>query len=159
MRRWPTRFRALRSSIASACTRTSVPLRSISTRWTPIFPRLSMHPFLTAARWSHPSTGQSLAARPWKVHWMDHRLRIYYSPSHNSVITWAHSRPAPLGRANIVTLDTLGHSRLMTLERWAWLIAMTDASDAQLLEWARSFAKPPSVEITGGRVDFDSDVP
>ena len=85
--------------------------------------------------------------------------RIYYSPSHNSVITWAHSRPASLSRANIVTLDTLGHSRLMTLERWAWLIAMTDASDSQLLEWARSFPQPPSVEITGGRLDFDSYVP
>jgi len=47
----------------------------------------------------------------------------------------------------------------MTLERWAWLIAMTDASDAELLEWARSFSKPPSVEITGGRVDFDSYAP
>src|SRR5690349_4480007 len=45
--------------------------------------------------------------------------RIYYSPSHNSVITWAHSRPAPLSKSNIVTLDTLGHSRLMTVERWA----------------------------------------
>jgi hypothetical protein len=85
--------------------------------------------------------------------------RIYYSPSHNSVITWAHSRPAPLSKSNIVTLDTLGHSRLMTVERWAWLIAMSEASDAQLLEWARSFSKPPSVEVTGGRVDFDSYVP
>jgi len=85
--------------------------------------------------------------------------RIYYSPSHNSVITWAHSRPAPLGRANIVTLDTLGHSRLMTVERWAWLIAMSDAPDAQLLDWAGSFSIPPSVEVSGGRLDFDSYVP
>jgi len=47
----------------------------------------------------------------------------------------------------------------MTVERWAWLIAMSDAPDAQLLDWAGSFSIPPSVEVSGGRLDFDSYVP
>ena len=47
----------------------------------------------------------------------------------------------------------------MTVERWAWLIAMSDAPDAQLLDWAGSFSSPPSVEVSGGRLDFDSYVP
>jgi hypothetical protein len=47
----------------------------------------------------------------------------------------------------------------MTVRRWAWLIGMTDASDGRLLEWARSFATPPSLEIRGGRLAFDASVP
>lgn len=83
--------------------------------------------------------------------------RIFASPSHNSVISWGlHSRPNPVSTAQIETLDTLGRSRLMTVQRWAWLIGMTDASDAQLLDRARSFTVPPSLEIKGGRLEIDS---
>jgi hypothetical protein len=85
--------------------------------------------------------------------------RIYLSPAHNSIMSWARSRPTPIQTATIESLDTLGRSRTMTVQRWVWLIGMTDASDARLLEWAHSFAHPPSLEIKGGRYDFDSYVP
>ena len=85
--------------------------------------------------------------------------RIHYSPSHNSVMSWAHSRPTPLRSAEIETLDTLGQSRLMNEQVWVWLIGMTDVSDVRALEWAHSFATPPSLEVKGARYDFDSYVP
>ncbi len=83
--------------------------------------------------------------------------RIYVSPAHNSVITWGlHARPRPIRSAEIETLDTLGHPRRMSVERWAWLIAMNEDSSARLLEWARSFSKPPSVELKGGRFELNA---
>ena len=39
----------------------------------------------------------------------------------------------------------------MTVAKYAWLIGMTDASDERLLAWARSYAKPPRVAVTGGK--------
>src|SRR5262249_52892621 len=39
------------------------------------------------------------------------------------------------------------------------LIGMSDAGDGRLLEWARSFAKPPSLKVDGGRLDIDSYLP
>ncbi len=53
-------------------------------------------------------------------------------------------------------IDTLGASKTMTVERWAWLIGMSDASDARLLEWAHSFSRPPSVGVEGGELDHPS---
>jgi hypothetical protein len=47
----------------------------------------------------------------------------------------------------------------MIEERWAWLIGMTDEADERLLEWARSFMRPPSLELRGARLEFDSYVP
>lgn len=85
--------------------------------------------------------------------------RIHLSPAHNSVMSWARSQPTPIRTATIETLDTLGRSRTMTVQRWVWMIGMTDAPDARLLEWAHSFAKPPSLEVKGGRYDFDSYAP
>jgi len=83
--------------------------------------------------------------------------RIYYSPSHNSVMSWGlHSRPTPLRTADLETLDTLGQSKPMNVQEWVWLIGVTDAADTRVLEWARSFAAPPSLELKGARYDFDS---
>jgi len=36
--------------------------------------------------------------------------------------------------------DALGVTRKMQVEKWAWLIGLSDADDTRLLEWARSFA-------------------
>ena len=47
----------------------------------------------------------------------------------------------------------------MTLQRWYWLIGLTETSDQRLLEWAQSFRNPPSLELQGARLDFDSTVP
>ena len=85
--------------------------------------------------------------------------RIALTPCHNSVMSWAGSRPVPLRTANLMALDTLGRSRPMTVRQWAWLIGMTDATDRRLLEWARSYATPPSLEVRGARLGFDGSVP
>src|SRR4029077_8572150 len=53
--------------------------------------------------------------------------RVALTPCHNSVMTCDGRRPAPLGTADVTTLDPLGRSRQMTVRRWAWLIAMSDA--------------------------------
>jgi hypothetical protein len=74
-------------------------------------------------------------------------------------MSWIHDRPAPIRTAQIEALDALGQSRLTLEQRWAWLIGMTDESDERLLEWARSFSRPPVLELRGARLDFDSYVP
>jgi hypothetical protein len=99
----------------------------------------------------------------WGSHWplargnstgrtIDDRIR--FTPCHNSVMTWAGRRPAPLETAAHVTLDALGRARPMIMRRWAWLIGMTDAPDPRLREWASSYTTPPALEVHGGRLDF-----
>jgi hypothetical protein len=85
--------------------------------------------------------------------------RIALSPCHNSVMSWAGARPEPIWTAHHSSLDTLGRSRPMTMRRWAWLIGMSDANDQRLLQWAKSFMEPPSLEIKGARLPFDSYLP
>jgi hypothetical protein len=108
--------------------------------------------------------GQMVTPCYWGSHWplargnstgrtIDDRVAL--TPCHNSVMTWAGRRPAPLATADLTTLDTLGRSRLMTRRRWAWLIGMTDAADDRLLAWARSFATPPSLDLRGARPNFE----
>ena len=74
-------------------------------------------------------------------------------------MSWAGRRPAPLATTELITLDTLGRSRPMTVRRWAWLIGMSDAADARLVAWAKSFATPPSLDVRGARVDAPGYVP
>ena len=69
-------------------------------------------------------------------------------------MSWAGKRPEPLSTASYVTLDTLGQSRPMTMRRWAWLIGMSDAGDSRLLDWAKSYAAPPSLTLHGARLAF-----
>jgi hypothetical protein len=86
--------------------------------------------------------------------------RVTLTPCHNSVMSWAGTRPSPLRIEERVTLDTLGRSRPMLLRRWAWLIGMSDESDGRLRERARSFATPPSIDsMRGARLAFESYVP
>src|SRR5262249_30222706 len=54
------------------------------------------------------------------------------------------------------SLDTLGHSKIMTTQRYVWFIGMTEASDHLVLEWAQSFKSPPSLEIKGARLEAES---
>jgi hypothetical protein len=75
------------------------------------------------------------------------------------VTSFARSRPKPLRTAQVETLDTLGRARPMILQTWAWLIGTSEAGDARLVEWARSFAKPPALEVQGARLEADSYVP
>jgi len=85
--------------------------------------------------------------------------RIFASPAHNSLMTWAFNQPTPISVAALEMMDALGQAKPMTVRRWAWLIGMTEASDAQVLDWARSFAKPPSLKLEGARLDIDSYLP
>jgi hypothetical protein len=112
--------------------------------------------------------GQMVTPCYWGSHWplargnstgnaIDDRIR--FTPTHNSVMSWAGKRPTPLATAERVVLDALGRSRLMTRRTWAWLIGATDADDARLVAWAKSFAAPPSLELKGARLAFDSYCP
>ena len=47
----------------------------------------------------------------------------------------------------------------MTLRRWAWLIGMSDAADARLVDRAKSFATPPSLDLRGARLEFEGYAP
>jgi hypothetical protein len=85
--------------------------------------------------------------------------RIGLTPCHNSVMSWAGTRPRPLRTGELVTLDTLGRSRPMTVRTWAWLIGMSGESDARLVDRAKSFANPPALELRGARVGFDGYAP
>ncbi|MCX7425345.1 MAG: nucleotidyltransferase domain-containing protein [Planctomycetia bacterium] len=85
--------------------------------------------------------------------------RVRFTPCHNSVMSWARCRPEPVRTARLETLDTLGRSKPMIVQTWAWLIGMSDADDARLLRWAASFAKPPALELDGARLEAGSYVP
>jgi hypothetical protein len=112
--------------------------------------------------------GQLVTPCYWGSHWplargkttgwaIDDRVQV--SPCHNSVMSFARSRPKPLRTAQIETLDTLGRSKPMIVQTWVWLIGMSDASDARLVDWARSFSKPPALEVQGARVEAESYIP
>ncbi len=112
--------------------------------------------------------GEMVTPCYWGSHWplargnatgsaIDDRLQL--TPCHNSVMSWAGSRPRPVRTAELVTLDSLGRSRPMVERQWAWLIGMTDEPDHLLLDRARSFAAPPSLEIEGGRLGPAAYVP
>jgi hypothetical protein len=79
--------------------------------------------------------------------------RIASTPCHNSVMSWAQNRPAPVRAAMVDSVDTLGRSKPMQVRTWVWLIGMSDASDDGLMDWAKSFAQPASlVDIRGARL-------
>jgi hypothetical protein len=77
----------------------------------------------------------------------------------SSLWTAIKDLPEPVSVSTYPMIDTLGHSKEMMIRRWAWLIAKTDAPDAELLEWAQSYSAPPSLEVMGARIDFPSYVP
>ena len=85
--------------------------------------------------------------------------RIQFTPCHNAIMSWRSNRPIPIHAARVETLDTQGRSRPMLVQTWVWLIGMSDAGDARLLQWAHSFSKPPSLEVRGARLDTEPYVP
>jgi hypothetical protein len=74
------------------------------------------------------------------------------TPAHNAMMSWGHRRPQPLESRVADMPDALGVTRPMKVEKWAWLIGLSDADDARLLEWSRSFATPPKVEAEGAKL-------
>jgi hypothetical protein len=87
--------------------------------------------------------------------------RIHATPAHNSVMSWGTmQRPPAVREARLQTIDTLGRPKQMQVQTWVWLIGLTDAADARVLEWAESFGSPPSLErLVGARLESESFVP
>jgi hypothetical protein len=112
--------------------------------------------------------GELVTSFYWGSHWPLARgkttgyaidSRVSLTPCHNSIMSWQKNRPAALRTAQFQTIDTLGRSKPMQVQTWAWLIGMSDAGDARLLQWADSYSTPPSVELQGARLAPDSYVP
>jgi hypothetical protein len=112
--------------------------------------------------------GQIVTPCYWGSHWPLARgnatgnaidERIHLTPCHNSVMSWAGTKPAPLSVSEPMTIDALGRSRPMTVRRWVWLIGMSDEPDDRLLARALGYAKPPSIEARGARIGLDAYVP
>ena len=78
------------------------------------------------------------------------------TPAHNAMMSWGHRRPKPLESRTAEMRDALGVTRTMQIEKWAWLIGLSNADDTRLLEWSRSFATPPKVEATGAHMGSPS---
>jgi hypothetical protein len=78
------------------------------------------------------------------------------TPAHNAMMSWGHRRPQPLESRTAEMPDALGVTRKMQVEKWAWLIGLSDADDARLLEWSRSFATPPQIQAEGARLQSPS---
>jgi hypothetical protein len=78
---------------------------------------------------------------------------------YSSLWTAIKDLPEPISVSTYPMIDALGHSKEMMIRRWAWLIAKTDAPDAELFEWAQSYSAPPSIEVSGAHIDFPSYVP
>ena len=91
-----------------------------------------------------------LARRKPTGHGIDDRAAMM--PAHNAVMTWGHRRPQPLESRVAEIPDALGAERPMRVEKWSWLIGMTDAGDERLLEWSRSVTTPPRVAVEGARL-------
>jgi hypothetical protein len=78
------------------------------------------------------------------------------TPAHNAMMSWGHRRPQPLESRTAEMPDALGVTRKMKVEKWAWLIGLSDSDDARLLEWSRSFATPPQIQADGARLQTPS---
>jgi hypothetical protein len=74
------------------------------------------------------------------------------TPAHSAMMSWGHRRPQPLESRTAEIPDALGVTRKMQVEKWAWLIGLSDADDARLLEWSRSFTTPPRVVAEGAKL-------
>jgi hypothetical protein len=113
--------------------------------------------------------GQTVTPCYWGSHWplargqtTDRGIsnRIHVTPGHNSVITWAQQRPPTLRESQLQTIDSLGRSKRMQIQTWVWLIGLTNAEDSRVLEWAKSFGAPPSIEdLAGARLEVESFAP
>ena len=121
------------------------------------FPSVVFNPFF--------DEGELVTPAYWGSHWPLARgnatgnkidERVHITPCHNSLMSWADKRPRPLSSGIVRTVDSLGQSREMIMERWAWLIGMTDADDARLVQWAQSYANPPSLEVTGASIELNA---
>jgi hypothetical protein len=92
--------------------------------------------------------------------------RIFKAPAHNSIGGWLPQSDGkggwgnwevkPLESNKLTMLNSLGQAVEMDFNRWSWLIAKTDVSDEALLNWAKSYSTPPSIEVSGAELDLPS---
>jgi hypothetical protein len=78
------------------------------------------------------------------------------TPAHNAMMSWGHRRPEPQESRTAEMPDALGVTRKMQVEKWAWLIGLSDADDTRLLEWSLSFTTPPQIQAEGARLQSPS---
>lgn len=109
------------------------------------------------------SSGEMVTMAYWGSHWPLSRGQntgrrgrvndaIQFAPAHNSLMTWgSYLRPEPLEDELIEGIDALGKKRQLHRQVYAWLIGMTDANNAELLERARSYGTAPTLKIKGAK--------
>jgi hypothetical protein len=120
--------------------------------WTRL-PVMALRPFYSQGQMVTPfywGNHLPLARRKPTGHNIDDLASM--TPAHNAMMSWGHRRPQPLESRVADMPDALGVTRPMKVEKWAWLIGLSDADDARLLEWSRSFATPPKVEAEGAKL-------
>jgi hypothetical protein len=54
--------------------------------------------------------------------------RAKLAAAHNAMMSWGHRRPQPLESRTAEMPDALGVTRTMQVEKWAWLIGLSDAA-------------------------------
>jgi len=83
--------------------------------------------------------------------------RVDETPGHNSSI---HAgTPKPLRSQTGQMRNAQGELETLKRDTWVWLIAMTDAGDDELREWAHSSGNPPKLEARGAKVAAEPYVP
>ena len=124
--------------------------------WTRL-PVMALRPFYSQGQMVTPfywGNHLPLARRKPTGHNIDDLAAM--TPAHNAMMSWGYRRPQPLESRTAEMPDALGVTRKMQVEKWAWLIGLSDADDTRLLEWSRSFANPPRVEAEGAGLQMPS---
>jgi hypothetical protein len=120
--------------------------------WTRL-PVMALRPFYSQGQMVTPfywGNHLPLARRKPTGHNIDDLASM--TPAHNAMMSWGHRRPQPLESRTADMPDALGVTRKMQVEKWAWLIGLSDNDDARLLEWSRSFSTPPQIQAEGARL-------
>ena len=100
----------------------------------------------------------------WGSHWpltrgldtvWDISDRVSLGPGANSVMSWDVNNPKPIRNTTVDVKAASGKATKMDIGTFVWLIGMTDADDEQLLRWAKSFAQPPVLELTGAKPEAE----
>jgi hypothetical protein len=124
------------------------------------FPEVIFAPFM--------DRGQVVTPCYWGSHWPLARGnatgfsindRIFLTPCHNSVMSWARIKPDPIRSTTSTKIDARGGTKTVSVRQWAWLIGMTEASDSVLRQWAWSYRQPPSIDVREGTLAFDAHAP
>jgi hypothetical protein len=124
--------------------------------WTRL-PVMALRPFYSQGQMVTPfywGNHLPLARRKPTGHNIDDLASM--TPAHNAMMSWGHRRPQPLESRTADMPDALGVTRKMQVEKWAWLIGLSDADDVRLLEWSRSFSTPPQIQAEGALLQSPS---